>query len=69
MSWVDTAKAAEHLGQSAETIRAHAQAGVIPAVKVGARWRFDLEQVDAYLKAPSDPWAQSAQSRGRRRAT
>lgn len=64
-----TRAAAKHLDLSEDTVRAHAKAGIIPAIKIGSRWRFDLEQVDAYLKAPADPWAQSAQSRGRRRAT
>lgn len=64
-----TRAAAKHLDLSEDTVRAHAKAGIIPAIKIGSRWRFDLDAIDKHLTEPSDPWAQSAQSRGRRRAT
>lgn len=64
----DTATAAAHLNLTEATVRAYAQAGTIPAVKIGSRWRFDLDAIDRHLTQPADPWAQSPQSRGRRRA-
>lgn len=66
---VDTITTAAHYDLTVDTVRAHAKAGIIPAVKIGSRWRFDLEAIDKYLAEPADPWAQSPQSRGRRRAS
>ena len=63
----DTTEAAAHLRLTVNTVRTHAKNGTIPAVKVGSRWRFDLDAIDAHLNAPKDSWAQSNQSRGRRR--
>ena len=65
--FANSAKAAEHLDLTVNTVRTHAKNGTIPAVKVGSRWRFDLDAIDAHLSAPKDSWAQSNQSRGRRR--
>lgn len=65
---VNTITAAAHLDLTVDTVRAHAKSGIIPAVKIGSRWRFDLDEIDRQLKAPTDLWAQSPQSRGRRRA-
>lgn len=46
-----------------------AQAGEIPAFKVGRERRFFSAKVIAHLEAPKDPLAQSARSLARRRYT
>lgn len=65
---VDTATVAAHLDLTEQTVLKHARSGIIPGKKYGGRWRFDLEQID-HAPEPTDPWAQSPQSRGRRRAS
>lgn len=65
--WVDVAAVAAHLHLTVDTVRTHAKTGQIPGVRIGKRWRFRLSDIDAYLSRPRDPWAQSNQSRGRRR--
>ncbi|MCJ1709290.1 helix-turn-helix domain-containing protein [Microbacterium sp. VKM Ac-2923] len=44
-----------------------ANAGEIPAFRVGRSWRFFPSKVRAHLEAPKDRWAQSARSLGRKR--
>lgn len=60
---------AEILNVSADTVRRMAIAEQIPGFKVGRLWRFFPAAVIAKLAQPRDPWAQSAQSRSRRRAS
>lgn len=66
--WVNAAVVAEHLNKSVYTIYQYAKAGIIPGAKLNNRWAFQLSAIDDRLDpAKRDPWAQSAQSRGRRR--
>ena len=65
--WVDTQALVPHLNKSAYTIRRWAQTGIIPGVKKGRGWMFQLSAVDAALTAQPDPWLQSPRSRGRKR--
>lgn len=52
MSDVLTAKqAAEFLQLSAETVKAKARAGLMPAAKVGREWRFSRRQLLAWIEA------------------
>lgn len=67
--WVDAVAAAAHMNKSVLTIRRWAHAGEIPGVKKGGEWMFQLSAIDEHLNTPTDPWAQSPQSRGRRRTT
>ena len=60
---------AEILNVSTDTVRRMAVAEKIPGFKVGRLWRFFPAAVIAKLAQPRDPWAQSAQSRSRRRAS
>jgi excisionase family DNA binding protein len=68
--YVGATALAEHLNDmSPLTVRQWARVGKIPGIKPGKEWLFRISEVDAHLNSPNDdPWAQSAQSRGRRRA-
>lgn len=59
---------AELLDKSQDTIYRMVRSGDIPGFKVGGEWRFFESAVIAHFQAPkSDPWAQSARSRSRKR--
>jgi excisionase family DNA binding protein len=64
---VDLTHMAARLAVSNDKVRRMALAGEIPGIKVGRVWRFDADEVIAHLRQPADPWAQSNQSRSRRR--
>jgi excisionase family DNA binding protein len=64
---VDLRQMAAMLGVSTDTVRRMAVAREIPCAKIGRVWRFDADEVIAHLKRPQDPWAQSSQSRSRKR--
>lgn len=64
---VDLIGMAEILKVSVDTVRRKANAGDIPGVRVGNRWRFKPSEVWAALAKESDPWVRSAGSRARRR--
>lgn len=58
-TWLDTDAAATHLRKSAHEVRRNAfdqsggkrcPKGSIPAYKNRGRWRFDLDQLDAYVR-------------------
>ncbi|TFD27476.1 helix-turn-helix domain-containing protein [Cryobacterium cryoconiti] len=66
---VDGSGMAEILDCSYDKVRRMAVAGEIPGFRVGRLWRFFPQAVIAKLSQPRDPWAQSAQSRSRRRAS
>lgn len=68
-SWVDSLRVASHLQKSPYTIREWAKAGSIPGTKLGGKWMFQLSAIDAHLSAKPDLYAQSPQSRNKRRAT
>lgn len=56
------------LKTSRDKVYAMANAGEIPAFRVGRSWRFFPSKVTAHLEAPKDRWAQSTRSRGRKRS-
>ncbi len=58
---------AELLQVSHEKVYRMAQAGEVPAFKIGREWRFFPSKVIAKLEAPRDPWEQSNLSRSRKR--
>ncbi|GAB3389096.1 hypothetical protein GCM10027568_10890 [Humibacter soli] len=66
--WVTSEEVGAHLGISVKTVLNQARAGELPGTKVGRAWRFRLSTVDEFLTRPKDPWKQSNQSRGRKRA-
>jgi len=47
-----TREIASELQKSTRWVSVNAKAGVLPGVKVGGEWRFDLEKVLAHLGAP-----------------
>lgn len=52
------------------TVKEWAKAGKIPGIKPGKYWLFRPSEVIAALNPPAaDPWAQSPQSRARKRAS
>jgi excisionase family DNA binding protein len=65
--FVGAAEVAAHLNQSVLIIQSWARIGKIPGIKPGRAWMFRLSEVDAAVKKEGNPWAQSAQSRGRKR--
>jgi len=68
--WVDTKTVAEHTGKSVFTVRNRAKAGEWPGVKSGRDWIFQLSKIDAAIEAGAvNLYAQSPQSRAKRRAT
>ena len=42
---------AEHLGITPGTVRVLARQGLLPALRVGHSWRFDLEEVMAWARS------------------
>lgn len=70
MAWSDAVAVGEHLGKSVSTVMRMTRAAEIPAVKVGHTWRYDLDEIDKFLRGQrEDPWAQSIHSRAQRRAS
>jgi excisionase family DNA binding protein len=63
MSWVTVKQVAEHLQLSDATVYAMARAGELPATKIGSQWRFDLDEVDAWVRrqAPNPASPSTAQ--------
>ena len=64
---VPASVAAEHFDVTPETIRIKARAGIIPGIRIGRAWRFDIAAITAALTPSTDPWAQSPQSARARR--
>jgi excisionase family DNA binding protein len=50
-AWLDLETAAAHLGFSKSKVYSLAQAGRVPARKVGKVWRFAAEELDAWMRA------------------
>lgn len=68
--WVTLKDIAAHLGMHPQTAWVKARAGDIPGHQINGKgkWRFRISEVDARLRGENDdPFAQSPQSRARRR--
>lgn len=48
--WVDSERAAEHIGVSVEYMYAMQDELGIPRRKVGRRWRYRLSEIDAWME-------------------
>ncbi|HNV85729.1 MAG TPA: helix-turn-helix domain-containing protein [Candidatus Omnitrophota bacterium] len=48
--WHTIGQVAKYLQVSREKIYKMAQKGKIPASKVGGQWRFDLKEIDAWVR-------------------
>lgn len=46
---------AEILGVHTSTVREHAAAGLLPAIRVGRLWRFPKKKIDAWLQQELPP--------------
>ena len=57
MSWLTVKQIAEHLQLSEAKVYAMARSGEIPAKKIGSQWRFDVVEVDDWVRGqdPSAP--------------
>ncbi|MDE0404396.1 MAG: helix-turn-helix domain-containing protein [Nitrospira sp.] len=49
--WLTVKEVAEYLKISTDLVYKFAQRGKIPVSKVGNQWRFDREEIDAWVKA------------------
>ena len=50
---MDIRQAAEYLGISGDTLYRYASEGVVPAFKLGNRWRFKKSLLDAWMDEKS----------------
>jgi len=51
---MDIREASEYLGISTDTLYIYAQGGLLPAFKLGNRWRFKRSLVDRWMEKQSD---------------
>ena len=63
--WLSLDELSEYLKKSKSTLYKLLQRGQLPGHKVGRSWRFDRDEVDAWIKAGSLPRSQ-AKRRGKR---
>lgn len=49
--WLTVKEVAEYLKLSTDLVYKFAQRGKIPVSKIGNQWRFDREEIDAWVKA------------------
>lgn len=49
--WLTVKEVAEYLKLSTDLIYKFAQQGKIPVSRIGSQWRFDREEIDAWVKA------------------
>lgn len=50
--WISIEELSEYLGISAVTIRSWIRSGKdIPAVRIGRRWRFRIEEIDEWIES------------------
>ena len=54
---MDIRQAAEYLGISADSLYRYAAEGLIPAFKLGNRWRFKRSRLDAWMDQASSAGA------------
>jgi excisionase family DNA binding protein len=70
MSWATVKQVADHLQLSEAKVYAMARAGELPATKIGSQWRFDLDEVDDWVRRqapnPAPPPAESPRAKGGR---
>jgi excisionase family DNA binding protein len=60
MSWLTVKQIAEHLQLSEAKVYAMARSGEIPAKKIGSQWRFDVVEVDDWVRGQDPNAAQTA---------
>jgi excisionase family DNA binding protein len=50
MTWATVKQVAEHLQVSEAKVYAMARSGDMPAQKIGSQWRFDIAEVDDWVR-------------------
>jgi excisionase family DNA binding protein len=50
MSWLTVKQIAEHLQLSEAKVYGLARSGEIPGKKIGSQWRFDVAEVDEWVR-------------------
>jgi excisionase family DNA binding protein len=54
-TWLTIEEAAKHLKIGKSTLYQMARDGKVPAQKLGRAWRFDVEDLDKWMKCGSSP--------------
>lgn len=49
--WLTVKEVAEYLKLSTDLVYKFAQQGKVPVSRIGTQWRFDREEIDAWVKA------------------
>ncbi len=49
--WFSVKEIANHLGISSPTVHRRLAHGKIPAHRVGTQWRFDIDEIDEWVKS------------------
>ena len=57
---MDIRQASEYLGISADSLYRYASEGLVPAFKLGNRWRFKRSLLDGWMVEQSKPAAKSS---------
>jgi excisionase family DNA binding protein len=52
---VDAAEVAERLGVPVSWVRESTRSGAMPAVPLGRYWRYDLDDIDAWIASCKQP--------------
>ena len=68
MSWLTVKQIAEHLQLSEAKVYALARSGEIPGKKIGSQWRFDVAEVDEWVRT-QDPNTPAPAPRSSRRGS
>lgn len=69
MTWVTVKQVAEHLQLSEAKVYAMARSGAIPAKKIGSQWRFDIAEVDDWVREQNPNPGRTAPQSSRRGPT
>ena len=49
--WVGTKEISDHLGIRVDTVRKMIKAGTIPCHRVGKLWKFQISEIDKWVKS------------------
>ncbi len=63
---MDIRQAAEYLGISADSLYKYASEGLIPAFKLGNRWRFKRSLLESWMERQSSPGVVSPREKSAR---
>ena len=63
--WISVAEVAEHLGVARDTVYRWIDSKGMPAHRVGRFWKFQLSEVDAWIKSGGADVANGSNPKGR----